>query len=82
MENAEFVLHKANQVGRELEHEVFEGFRLALSKIKAKNTAVFTGLKLKDVNSNNQLGEIDFLIVSHELKSILQVVIHKSRHSI
>ncbi len=78
MENTDFESHKANQIGKELEHEVFEGFRLALSKIQAKNTVVFTGLKLRDGDSKKQLGEIDFLIVSQELKAIMQVgFIHK-----
>ncbi len=78
MEKTDFESHKSNQIGKELEHEVFESLRLALSKIQAKNTVVFTGLKLRDGDSKRQLGEIDFLIVSQELEAIIQVgFIHK-----
>jgi hypothetical protein len=34
---------------------------------------VFSGLKLKDANSRNESGEIDFLIISLPLKAIIHI---------
>jgi len=45
---------------------------LALAELEAQNTVVFSGLNLKELNSN-PIGEIDFIILSHQLKTILQV---------
>ena len=49
------------QVGKEFEDEIFEGLRKATKNILAQNTVVLSGLKLKDANSLNESGEIDFL---------------------
>ncbi len=65
---------KANQSGKEMEHEVFEGLRRALDLLKAQNTVVFSGLELKDVDRRNVIGEIDFLIISHQIKAVVQVL--------
>jgi hypothetical protein len=46
--------------------------RKATKDIEAQNTVVFSGLKLKDLDSKTT-GEIDFLIISLPLKSIIQI---------
>ncbi len=55
-----------------MEDKVFESLRQALDGIKAKNTVVFSGLKLKEKNSKTT-GEIDFLIISPQYKAVVQV---------
>ena len=44
----------------------------ATKDIEAQNTVVLSGLKLKDLDSKTT-GEIDFLIISLTLKSIIQI---------
>jgi hypothetical protein len=61
------------QVGREFENEIFEGLRKATQDLKTQNTVVVCGLKLKDENSQNEAGEIDFLIMSLPLKAIIHI---------
>jgi hypothetical protein len=39
----------------------------------AKNTVVFSGLELKEKTSKNNSGQIDFIIISLPLKSIIQI---------
>jgi hypothetical protein len=46
--------------------------RTATTEIKAQNTIVLSGLNLKDLNSKTT-GEIDFLIISLPLMSIIQI---------
>ena len=60
------------QIGGDFEATIFECLRNATDELQVKNTVVFTGFNLKDVNSET-LGEIDFLIVSDQLKAIIQV---------
>ncbi len=60
------------QVGCEFEDEIFEGLRKATTEIKAQNTVVLSGLNLKDLDSKTT-GEIDFLIISLPLMSIIQI---------
>ncbi len=60
------------QVGCEFEDEIFEGLRKATTEIKAHNTVVLSGLNLKDLDSKTT-GEIDFLIISLPLRSIIQI---------
>ncbi len=60
------------QVGCEFEDKIFEGLRKATTEIKAQNTVVLSGLNLKDLNSKTT-GEIDFLIISLPLMSIIQI---------
>ena len=47
--------------------------RKATKEIHATNTVVLSGLKLKEANFQDESGEIDFLIVSLPLKSIIQI---------
>jgi hypothetical protein len=44
----------------------------ATKDIKAQNTVVLSGLKLKDLDSKTT-GEIDFLIISLPLQSVIQI---------
>ena len=67
-----FVLNKF-KIGREFEDEIFEALRRATKDIHATNTVVLSGLKLKEANFQYESGEIDFLIVSLPLKSIIQI---------
>ena len=46
--------------------------RKATTEIKAQNTVVLSGLNLKDLDSKTT-GEIDFLIISLPLRSIIQI---------
>jgi hypothetical protein len=46
--------------------------RKATTEIKAQNTVVLSGLNLKDLDSKTT-GEIDFLIISLPLMSIIQI---------
>ncbi len=46
--------------------------RKATQEIKAQNTVVLSGLNLKDLDSKTT-GEIDFLIISLPLRSIIQI---------
>ncbi len=55
-----------------MEDKVFESLRHALNGVKAKNTVVLSGLKLKEKNLQIT-GEIDFLIISLQCKAVLQV---------
>ncbi len=72
-----------NQIGSDFEALVYDCLRIAANELDVKNTVVFSGLILKDKHSN-PFGEIDFLIVSNELKAVIQVNSHKinfmSRH--
>ncbi len=61
-----------HQVGKEFEDLFFQSIRHALQELEVKNTVVFSGLKLKEYRSRN-IGEIDFLIVSQQLKAVIQV---------
>jgi hypothetical protein len=47
--------------------------RHATKDIHATNTVVLSGLKLKEANFQDESGEIDFLIVSLPLKSIIHI---------
>jgi hypothetical protein len=67
-----FVLNKF-KIGREFEDEIFEALRKATKEIHATNTVVLSGLKLKEANFQDESGEIDFLIVSLPLKSIIHI---------
>ncbi len=60
------------QIGCEFEDEIFGGLWKATLEVKAQNTVVLSGLILKDVNSKTT-GEIDFLIISLPLMSIIQI---------
>ena len=61
-----------HQVGKEFEDFVFQSIRHALKELEAKNTVVFSGLKLKK-NRAQTTGEIDFFIVSLPFKAVIQV---------
>jgi hypothetical protein len=63
---------EAQQIGGDFEAFIFECLRHATDDLEAKNTVVFTGFNLKDVYSKT-LGEIDFLIISNQLKAVIQV---------
>jgi hypothetical protein len=60
------------KVGCEFEDEIFEGLRKATADVNAQNTVVLSGLKLKDLDLKTT-GEIDFLIISMPLRSIIQI---------
>jgi hypothetical protein len=45
----------------------------ATQRIKAQNTVVFSGLELKEETPKNNSGQIDFIIISLPLKSIIQI---------
>jgi hypothetical protein len=60
------------QIGSEFEDEIFEGLRKSAKENQALNTVVLSGLKIKDLNLKTT-GEIDFLIISLPLKSIIHI---------
>jgi hypothetical protein len=47
--------------------------RKATKGLETQNTVVLSGLKLKTANSQDASGEIDFLIISLPLKSIIHI---------
>jgi hypothetical protein len=51
--------------------------RKATKDIEAKNTVLLSGLKLKDLDSKTT-GEIDFLIISLPLMSIIQIEVKRA----
>jgi hypothetical protein len=57
-------------MGSEFEDEIFEGLQTATKE--TKNAVVFSGLMLKDSNLKT-LGEFDFIVISSESKSIIQI---------
>jgi len=63
---------EAQQIGGDFEAFMFECLRHATDDLEAKNTVVFTEFNLKDVDSKT-LGEIDFSIISDQLKAVIQV---------
>ena len=65
---------EGQQIGGDFEATFFECLRHATDELQVKNTVVFTGLNLKDVDSKT-LGEIDFLIFSDQLKAVIQVTL-------
>ncbi len=60
------------QIGQDFEAMIFECLREATHEHEVKNAVVFSGLILKDIRSN-PFGEIDFLIISNQLKAVIQV---------
>jgi hypothetical protein len=56
-----------------LEDEIVEAFRKATKDLETQNTVVLSGLKLKETNSQDASGEMDFLIISLPLKSIIHI---------
>ena len=76
--------HKSNkkqhfgfQIGLEFEDEIFDCLRKATKDLKIQNTVVLSGLSLKDLNSKTT-GEIDFLIISLPLMSIIQIEVKRA----
>ena len=69
------------QIGREFEDEIFEGLRKATKGLNTWNTVVLSGLKLKGANSQNESGEIDFLIISLPLKAIIHIEAKKGNNN-
>ena len=55
-----------------MEDQIFEALRTATKDIKAQNTVVLSSLKLKDLDSKTT-GELDFVIISLPLQSIIQI---------
>ncbi len=63
---------EGQQIGGDFEAFIFECLRHTTDDLQIKNTVVFNGFNLKDVDSKT-LGEIDFLIISDQLKAVIQV---------
>ena len=68
------------QIGGEFEDEIFECLRKATKELKTQNTVVLSGLNLKDLHSK-PTGQIDFLIISLPLKSIIHIEAKKGNNS-
>jgi hypothetical protein len=49
--------------------------------LKTQNAVVLSGMKLKDANSQNNSGEIDFLIISLPLKAIIHIEAKKGNNN-
>ncbi len=60
-----------------MEDETFQALWKAARDMKAQNTVVFSGLELKKGNSVNNLGQIDFIVISLPQKSIIQIEVKK-----
>jgi hypothetical protein len=55
--------------------------RKATKDLNTQNTVVLSGLKLKTANSQDASGEIDFLIISLPLKSIIHIEAKKGHNN-
>jgi hypothetical protein len=67
------------QIGSEFEDEIFKGLQKAMKENKIQNTVIFSGLKIKNVDLSEK-GEVDFIIISLPLKSIVQIEAKKGNN--